>query len=194
MTSVSPPVSSVPTEQNRQPIIAKCNRPTWASALWQAAAIFILAAVAGILTNQLRPNSLKLIGASPEGSKEAEGEMDGVSYVTIEEADALFTSQLATFVDARPQSAYEQGHIKGACNLPFKEFESKFKEVFSNVGPDAMVICYCDGGSCTLSGHLALELLGKGYGNVRVLKDGWKLWQERSLPVAKGLSAPCGGQ
>jgi 3-mercaptopyruvate sulfurtransferase SseA len=35
-----------------------------------------------------------------------------------------------------------------------------------------------------------MALLGKGYGRVRVLMNGWQLWKDSGLPTETGLSAP----
>nr|WP_281797069.1 rhodanese-like domain-containing protein [Desulforhabdus amnigena] len=48
------------------------------------------------------------------------------------------------------------------------------------------MVTYCDGKSSALSKELAMALLGKGYTNVRMLMNGWTLWQARSLPVEMG--------
>ena len=49
-----------------------------------------------------------------------------------------------------------------------------------------MIITFCDGQSCRLSHELALFLREMGYENVRVLVNGWTLWQQAGLPVSAG--------
>ncbi|NLJ26398.1 rhodanese-like domain-containing protein [Desulforhabdus amnigena] len=51
---------------------------------------------------------------------------------------------------------------------------------------ETAIVTYCDGKSSALSKELAMALLGKGYTNVRMLMNGWTLWQARSLPVEMG--------
>ena len=46
-----------------------------------------------------------------------------------------------------------------------------------------MIITYCDGESCDLSHELALFLKEMGYDNVRILVNGWTVWQHAGLPA-----------
>jgi 3-mercaptopyruvate sulfurtransferase SseA len=45
------------------------------------------------------------------------------------------------------------------------------------------IITYCDGESCELSHELALFLKEMGFANVRVLVNGWTVWQQAGLPT-----------
>jgi 3-mercaptopyruvate sulfurtransferase SseA len=58
-----------------------------------------------------------------------------------------------------------------------------------DVPPDSLIIAYCDGESCTLSKELAFELAARGYSHVRVLVNGWSVWQDANLPVEAGEGA-----
>jgi 3-mercaptopyruvate sulfurtransferase SseA len=48
------------------------------------------------------------------------------------------------------------------------------------------LITYCDGESCDLSHELALFLKEMGFENVRVLVNGWSVWQQAGLPFQTG--------
>lgn len=48
---------------------------------------------------------------------------------------------------------------------------------------DAVIITYCDGDTCNLSKELALLLENLGFSKVRVLVNGWTVWQNAGLPV-----------
>jgi rhodanese-related sulfurtransferase len=151
----------------------------------QAGAIFLLAVIIGVMVNQIRSDRLPLVADwSPEARLTLES---GESMViSIEEARELFLSRSATFLDARSSKLYEHGHILRARNLPWNAVDEHFDIVMADIHHDALLIAYCDGESCTESKYLALELLYRGYENVRVLVNGWSLWVEQHLPVEKG--------
>ena len=108
------------------------------------------------------------------------------AIVSLEEARALFLTHGAVFIDARPRELYLSGHIQGALNLPAADIEGTFPQVLREVPPESLIIAYCDGESCTLSKELAFELAARGYAHVRVLVNGWSVWQEAKLPVETG--------
>lgn len=150
--------------------------------LWQAAALLLAAGLLALGVNAIRPDGIPLIGDwSPEARLSLE---NGTNLsIPIEEAEALFFSGEAVFLDARDASEYASGHIYGARNLPWMEFETAFEKVMGDVSRDVVIVTYCDGEGCGLSRELALALLAKGYTHVRVLVNGWTVWRDRTLPV-----------
>ncbi len=153
----------------------------------QAAVLVFLAVAIGLGVNQVRSNRLLLIG---DWSHEARLKTpSGQSMViSLEEAETLFFSGRAVFLDARPSADFERGHIAGAFCLPWQEFEFFFDRVFPDLLPDATIVAYCDGETCDLSEHLAEELYNMGYENVRVLINGWSVWLDAGLPTAQGMN------
>ena len=150
----------------------------------QTSATALIAAAVGLLVNQVRSDRLPLVA---DWSPEARLTFDtGESMViSFEAARNSFFSQKAVFLDARSQESYQDGHIKGARNLPWEGMEKYFDAVMADIPKDALIITYCDGISCTWSKDLTLELFYRGYDNVRVLVDGWSLWVEHQLPFEK---------
>jgi rhodanese-related sulfurtransferase len=139
----------------------------------------------GLSVNQLRPGRLPLVANwSPEAQLTLES--GDTLAISLEQAEELFVTQLAIFLDARSPEVYAEGHIQGAVSLPWEQFESRFGDTMADTPQDTMIITYCDGETCNLSKELALALIGKGYTNVRVLVNGWTLWEERNLPVESG--------
>ena len=151
----------------------------------QAGGIILLAAILGLLVNQIRSERLPLMADwSPEARLTLEsGENIAIS---LGEAREAFLSKEGVFLDARSSELYEGGHIRGARNLPWQAVDEHFDAVMADIPKDRLVIAYCDGEACALSKDLAIELLFRGYENVRVLINGWSIWQENQLPVAKG--------
>ncbi len=162
---------------------------TWFKVIWQAGSILIVAAVVGLAVNQVRPGKLALVA---NWSPEARLQMDSGDTLAIgpDEAEALFITQSAVFLDARARDIFEEGHIQGALSLPVEEIEKNFDAMSASLPPEATIVAYCDGEGCALSKDLALALLDRGYTNVRVLVKGWTVWQQRNLPMETGEARP----
>lgn len=161
------------------------SRQFWPQMFRQAGAILLLATILGAMINFFREEGLSLTKKWPSLSLSPEGS-ESIDELSFEEARELFLSDTAFFLDARSQSAYRDGHIEGAFNLPWESFELMAEEVLANIPPDVMVITYCDGKECDLSMNLAKELVSRGYESVRVFVNGWGLWKEADLPITQG--------
>ena len=153
--------------------------------LWQAGAIVLLAITLGVLVNKSRPNRLPL---AADWSVEDQLTLDPgeIMVISLEEARDLFFSQTVVFLDARSPELYEHGHILGARNLPWEAMDEYFGDVMADTPQDVLIITYCDIESCNWSKDLALALFYAGYENIRVLVNGWTLWQEAHLPIERG--------
>jgi len=151
--------------------------------LWQSMAIFTISVVIGLGVNSFRHARLPLVA---DWSARAQlSSIPGGDNLTIsfEEAESLYFDQEAVFLDARPREHFRMGHIGGARNLPWEDFERHFSQVMSDIPHDSTIVTYCEGESCNLSRELASALSAKGYEHVRVLIDGWQLWQQYDLPT-----------
>jgi rhodanese-related sulfurtransferase len=161
------------------------RRNIWIKASKQVLFIILIVLLAGFASNMLRPDRIPFFEdwskkpniVTPSGEN---------LEIPLSEAEGLFKKGFVTFIDARPRTEYEAGHIKGAKSLPFKEADWKFIEVMTEVPEENAVITYCDGEACELSIDLALFLKNAGYKNVRVLLNGWTVWRQKGLPVETG--------
>jgi rhodanese-related sulfurtransferase len=153
--------------------------------LQQGAAILLISALLALSINALRPGSLSLVA---DWSQEGQLTLEAGETLTIslQEAEAFYYAEAALFLDARSSEEYDEGHVSGALNLPWSQFDARVGEVMRDIAPDAVIITYCDGESCSLSKELARALTDLGYTNVKVLVNGWTLWQENFLPAASG--------
>lgn len=70
---------------------------------------------------------------------DSHGHTDDAPRITLADAKKDFDSGKAIFIDTRGKSGFDQGHIKGAINIPIDTFEAKFKEIPS----DKKIIAYC---------------------------------------------------
>lgn len=170
------------------------NRSSGADAVWgrvlgQGGAIIAIAVIVGLLVNQVHPGKLPLVGDwSPKAQLNTDS---GINLeISLEDTEALFFAGIALLLDARPPDQYAAGHTQGALNLPWDAFETTFPQVMAGVPHDTSIVTYCDGETCGLSKDLAFALLQEGYFNVRVLVNGWTLWQQNYLPVATGGGNP----
>jgi rhodanese-related sulfurtransferase len=91
-------------------------------------------------------------------------------------------------IDLRTPELFAKGHIPGAINILFENFEKETAK-FSR---DKTIVVYCYDVLCHLSTKAALWLAKKGY-KVQELIGGWDGWVEHQLPVeGKAQASSCG--
>jgi len=156
----------------------------WVKTLWQIPAILAIALGMGFISNTLRPDSIQLVGDWSAEARITTATGDNL-VIPFSEAAKLFTEKAAVFIDARSDEDFRKGHIHGAKSLPWQDVDQRFIEIVEDISPDVTIITYCDGENCDLSHDLALFLLDMGFKDVRVLINGWSVWQETNLSVEK---------
>lgn len=83
-------------------------------------------------------------------------------------------------IDTREDSEWSRGHIEGAVHIGKGVIERDIEKAAPDL--DRELVLYCGGG---YRSALAADTLQKmGYTNVKSLAGGWRLWNERGLPVA----------
>jgi rhodanese-related sulfurtransferase len=160
-------------------------KAVWGRAVWQILALVFLSAVAALAVNALRPDRLPLVGdwsAATRITTSTGERMD----ISLEEAENLFFTYAAVFIDARSEEDYTRGHIQNARCLPWHDVDLRFMGVTEELDLEMPIVTYCDGETCELSHDLALFLRDAGFVNTRVLVNGWTLWQQAGLPVESG--------
>jgi rhodanese-related sulfurtransferase len=147
--------------------------------LLRALILVIGSATLGLLANTISPCRIPFIAPppSPPSAKD---------IVTLADVKAAWQSGTSVILDARNPEDYAKGHIPTAFNLPVEEFETFFPRVAPMLTTDMTLIVYCDGEQCDLSHELQKRLRGLGFKNVRVLINGWTVWQEAHLPGNTG--------
>ena len=80
-----------------------------------------------------------------------------------------------TLVDSRPAARFSEGHIPGAVNLSYAEFD-KLKNRLPKE-KDKLLVFYCAGPTCRLSTSSARKAEQEGYKNVKVFLDGMPAWK-----------------
>jgi rhodanese-related sulfurtransferase len=109
-----------------------------------------------------------------------------VRLVGLREAEDLYGSSGAVFIDARTADEFKAGHIPGARSLPVESARAGLPEAILAL-PRAGTLCvYCEGGDCLSSLALAEVLSRAGFTDVRVMTGGWAEWRRAGLPEVVG--------
>lgn len=166
------------------------NRPKFIQIIIKSLLIILLGSAVGLVYNFLSPGGITLIGNwSPKVTSDSlvvpYGYVEGEDppAIGLEYAMMKFQARNTIFVDARYPEDYKAGHIKGAINFPYEEFEEYSPRVLPNLPKDQEIIAYCDGTECETSLLLARELIDLGYGDIKVFFGGWQEWQNAGLSM-----------
>lgn len=108
-----------------------------------------------------------------------------ITFISLPEAEELFVSKEAIFIDSRPKADYWEGHILGALSIPFEQQKDKEALVELGLLPDKSLVVYCDGGACQSSVELAKSLAAYGFKSIKVFFGGWVEWVQAGLPISK---------
>lgn len=76
--------------------------------------------------------------------------------ISINHAERSAKEMDAVLIDLRSKEEYQQGHIKGAINLPYEELEQNFP-----YGKEKTVILYCELGIRSM--RASKQLFEQGY-------------------------------
>ncbi len=147
----------------------------------QMLVIVVAALVTGFVSNAAR-NKLAWGGNDPELLKR----QADISRISLDEAAKHTDDAHAFFLDVRPRVEFDASRIRGAVSFSADDFTAAYAEIRDFLGPDVQVIVY---GESTLPAVRAAEFLqARGHTAVRVLDGGWRMWQERTLPVDTGAA------
>jgi len=148
----------------------------------QIIVIAITSTVLSLTLNAVRPDGIPLLAKELAVAEVIEYDTAEPRLFAITLDQALELYQKGTiFVDARDPEYYQEGHIKGAWNIPFF-LELVFK-LDSLQGKDAPMVIYCSGDECGSSEDLAYELQAEGFSNLLVFKGGWTAWNTSGHPI-----------
>ena len=150
-------------------------------ALLEAVLICTAAAVLGIAYSAIKgvgilsEKPLLQVRVLPDGGA-------GPTMISLEEADSLFRSGDAVFVDTRHAFDFRRGHIAGAINVPLNEFLAS-DGTLTELPQDRVIVTYCDAEDCNSSIEMAGRLYERGFRSVRIFFGGWQEWTRRGLPT-----------
>ena len=89
-----------------------------------------------------------------------------------------------TVIDARNAAEYQEVHIKGAINIPVKNFAQHQHKLPKN--KSAKIIFYCNGIKCGKSKKAAQKSIKSGYTNIHIYASGMPVWEEKGMPIYTG--------
>ncbi|MCD6379814.1 rhodanese-like domain-containing protein [bacterium] len=113
-------------------------------------------------------------------------EGEGIVLIDLKQLRELSRDNMY-ILDASTEDDYREGHIPGAILFDFYQFETYADRVLPLIDPEGDIIVYCSSPFCDSSSFLATELYSMGYFNIYLYKDGFSNWQDKGLPVEKGL-------
>lgn len=163
------------------------NTPVF-QALWQIPFFMVVASLIALTVNHWSKAPLPLIGDWSVAGRLTDKDGRNLA-IPLGEAKQLLDRKAAKFLDARTQPQYNEGHIRGALSLPWQDVTNAFTDIAAQLNEKDAIITYCDGESCELSHDLATYLKDMGFANVRVLVNGWTVWQNAGLPIQKAGAA-----
>ena len=99
-----------------------------------------------------------------------------VETISAKMLDYYVGRQDAFLIDIRQKEEYEEGHIKGAVNLPFETFDMKGK-----FPREKTLIIYCNRGGSSMM--VAKELAKRGY-RTRSVVGGFDAYRGRNLVIS----------
>ena len=163
----------------------------------RAAILVGLAAALGAGANFIGPRRIPWTpgGAGPGGAAVGGAAGAGApSDVSLAGLRSLRDAAAAVVVDARLPRDYEAGHIPGALNVPYVDFEGRLGEFLPRIqeaafpGPDTrrVLVVYCDGGDCESSKGLMEKLRAAGAGTLLLYSGGWEEWFRSGEPAEVG--------
>src|SRR5699024_3946500 len=92
-------------------------------------------------------------------------------YLTVLNQDEFIAGyRKAQLIDVREPKEYENGHIRGARNIPL----SQLKQSLAAIRPDKPVYLYCQ--NATRSARAAQVLRKNKYEDINILQGGFKKW------------------
>jgi rhodanese-related sulfurtransferase len=87
-------------------------------------------------------------------------------------------------LEALPERYYRKAHLPGAQLMPHDQVAELAASLIPSLA--SRVVVYGASETCRNSDQAAVELLGRGYSDVRVYRGGKADWQTAGLPVEGG--------
>jgi len=107
-----------------------------------------------------------------------------IPRISIQDAKALLDANNAKIVDVRLKTLYDQGHIKGAANVPESDVVTRIKDLPKT----GNLILYCDCPHDEESASTAYTLHSAGYTNIKILQgpQAYTEWKNAGYPIETG--------
>jgi len=148
----------------------------------QALLLVVLSAILGLVVNL--PLVKRYVQGEFRHSFLSSEQYPSISFITLEEAEELFSGGEALFIDSRLEEQFFSGHIFGAVNIPIERVNRGEHTAIETISRDRTLVVYCDGRECQSSVELARRLHDRGFSDIRIFFGGWAEWLGEGLPVS----------
>jgi rhodanese-related sulfurtransferase len=102
---------------------------------------------------------------------------------TLDDAKNASASDGMLLVDARLETDYRLGTIKGAVNIPVSASVWEIDKYVEKLHRSTPIVVFCQSSSCGFDETVAAELTSLGFRNVTVCNEGWAEFQELAARV-----------
>lgn len=133
--------------------------------------------------NTVHPRRIPWVQRWSDGV-EARAAKQQIDVVSLAVAWNLHRTGAVQFVDARSAEAYAEAHVIGAISLPLQAIDAHPERWATLVDSARPLLVYCGDRTCDDALLLALELRASGAREVRLLADGFTIWQGYGGAVA----------
>jgi len=103
-----------------------------------------------------------------------------IESIDFDQVQRILKKKSAVLLDVRSEMEFQNGHIKGAINIPLEDLPQRYEELV----PTVDVIVTCRGPYCVSSDEAATFLLDKEYSVVRY-DDGIGEWSVRGGEISR---------
>jgi rhodanese-related sulfurtransferase len=104
----------------------------------------------------------------------------GYGIVSLDQVKRLLKEKRGVFIDARELDEYDKGHLPGARNIPYLEYENHFSEIMQ-IPQDTLVVIYCTSNDCPLGRDLVDFMRAMEFKRVMLYDDGWEGWEKAGM-------------
>lgn len=105
----------------------------------------------------------------------------GLQLLTPQVATQKVNRENAVILDVREETAFANGHILGAINIPLKQLSEQIKKL-KKYKDKPVIVCLASGQSFGKAGQ---ALKAEGFSQLFALKGGIDAWQQANLPLMK---------
>lgn len=110
------------------------------------------------------------------------------SEIAAPDANALCSQERVAVLDTRSAEDYARGHIPGAIHLPCTAGRLA-ETLYADLDAADAILVY---GRATADARAVAESLAqRGYGDVRILRDGYEAWDRAGLACVSGACEHC---
>ena len=133
--------------------------------------------------------SVELYNGTNKESQIIDVKKNTIRSITIDEAYTLYNSEkfknkAVIFMDIRPESVYEKGHIDGA--IPHVNSSIKLDLYLSGLDKNTIIVLYGSDLNSGLGKGFINPLLKSGYDRVLYFADGFREWTYNQYPISFG--------